>query len=163
MNKYILMLGIAGVVLGSYAAYAGNSATMTVTATIAHDVSLSVTQDLDLGTIVIDPSQNTGRAAAPNDNVYSVIEGGIISVSGGSDGLFTANVPSEMRARLSVENSECKAGVTYLNMQGIKACFSLYPKSDNTYVVYAEDIYYDSLPSDGVHSGTITIRYTPES
>ena len=52
MNKYILMLGVAGVALGSYCAYAGNSATMTVTATIAHDVSLKVEQDLSYNLVI---------------------------------------------------------------------------------------------------------------
>ncbi|MBR1648113.1 MAG: hypothetical protein IJ689_00770, partial [Alphaproteobacteria bacterium] len=66
MNKYILLLGIAGVALGSYAAYASNSATMTVTATIAHDVSLSVTRNISW-TMTIDPSQTWGDVDCPGD------------------------------------------------------------------------------------------------
>ncbi|MBR1649406.1 MAG: hypothetical protein IJ689_07425, partial [Alphaproteobacteria bacterium] len=92
MNKYILMLGVAAVALASYCAYANNSATMNVTATIAHDVSLNVTQDIELGTITIDPSRNTGTIL-----YYKSIKGitkldGVIAVNGYTAGRFTANI-----------------------------------------------------------------------
>ncbi|MBR1648188.1 MAG: hypothetical protein IJ689_01145, partial [Alphaproteobacteria bacterium] len=93
MNKYILLLGVAGVSIGSYTAYATNSATMSVTATIAHDVSLNVTQDLELGTITIDPSQNTGFIGyGAFDEIRSNPEGGVIAVNGYTAGRFTANI-----------------------------------------------------------------------
>ncbi|MBQ8677566.1 MAG: hypothetical protein IJ529_03760, partial [Alphaproteobacteria bacterium] len=94
MNKYILLLGVAGVALGSYVAYAGNSATMTVTATIAHDVSLNVTRNMSW-TMTIDPSQNYGDIDCPgdNDSCETQNSSGIISGSMKS-GRFTANIPN---------------------------------------------------------------------
>ncbi|MBR1648064.1 MAG: DUF4402 domain-containing protein [Alphaproteobacteria bacterium] len=94
MNKYILMLGVAAVSIGSYAAYAGNSATMTVTATIAHDVSLSVTHDLNMGTITVDPSdfEEGGTISLNPDGTVLSKSDNIISYSGFSAGTFTANV-----------------------------------------------------------------------
>ena len=95
MNKYILLTAVAGVALGSYVAYAGNSATMTVTATIDHDVSLNVTQDLDFGTITINP------AYAGNDTRFSISSSGVVMLIGGAItgyfddiavGTFTANI-----------------------------------------------------------------------
>ncbi|MBR1648555.1 MAG: hypothetical protein IJ689_03035 [Alphaproteobacteria bacterium] len=97
MNKYILMLGIAGVALGSYCAYAGNSATMTVTATIAHDVSLIVTQDMDLGTITINPAatEETEWDYDSDSGVFNLMGGdAIVSADNAKLGRFTANIPN---------------------------------------------------------------------
>ncbi|MBR1648112.1 MAG: hypothetical protein IJ689_00765 [Alphaproteobacteria bacterium] len=96
MKNYILLLGTAAVALGSYAAYAGNSATMTVTATIAHDVSLTVTKDLSMGVLTIDPSHTEFNAASiDTSGAVDVMDGeGIISLTGVSAGTFTANLPS---------------------------------------------------------------------
>ena len=93
MNKYILLLGIAAVSIGGYCAYAGNSATMTVTATIAHDVSLNVTRNISW-TMTIDPSQTYGNTDCGGDvdgckhGVFGVISGSMIA------GRFTANIPN---------------------------------------------------------------------
>ena len=94
MNKYILMLGVAAVSIVSYAAYAGNSATMTVTATIAHDVSLNVDHDLNMGTITVDPSDFEwgGRIDLNLDGTLQRKSDNIISYSGFSAGIFTASV-----------------------------------------------------------------------
>ena len=115
MNKYILLTAVAGVALGSYAAYAGNSATMTVTATIAHDVSLSVTHDLNMGTVTVNPAgfaEGGQIYIAPNGTFYSKTDN-IISYSGFSIGTFTANVPDS-----------CKVdGVAFDNGGTIHPCF----------------------------------------
>ena len=95
MKNYILMLGVAGVALGSYVAYAGNSATMTVTATIAHDVNLSVTRNISW-TMTIDPSQTSGEIDWLGDIDGCEVENngdGIISASM-TPGRFTANIPN---------------------------------------------------------------------
>ncbi|MBR1648444.1 MAG: hypothetical protein IJ689_02470 [Alphaproteobacteria bacterium] len=96
MNKYILLLSIAGVALGSYAAYADNSATMTVTATINHDVSLAVTQDLDLGTITINPAGgDTEWRYDTSGNFDFIGDGGaVIAADNATVGTFTANIPN---------------------------------------------------------------------
>ena len=97
MKNYILMLGIAAVALGSYAAYAGNTATMTVTATIAHDVSLTVTRDIDFGTITLNPAY-TGEDTYFTYSDSGVIslddQGAIVSAPNATVGTFTANIPN---------------------------------------------------------------------
>ncbi|MBR1648610.1 MAG: hypothetical protein IJ689_03320 [Alphaproteobacteria bacterium] len=94
MNKYILMLGVAGVALGSYCAYAGNSATMTVTATIAHDVSLNVTHALEIGTITVNPSFSTAMWRYDDTGDIEDQDGGFISADTPTFGTFTANIPN---------------------------------------------------------------------
>ena len=95
MKKYILLIGVAGVALGSYCAYAGNSATMTVTATIAHDVSLTKTGDINLGTITINPAYAGAVKWDYNESgTASVTSGadGIVSIDTATFGTFTANI-----------------------------------------------------------------------
>ena len=96
------MLGVAGVALGSYVAYAGNSATMTVTATIAHDVSLNVDHDLNMGTITVNPGADWSLGGGVDfslDGTGTVTSktSNIISVTGFSAGTFTANVPDSCK------------------------------------------------------------------
>ncbi|MBR1649422.1 MAG: hypothetical protein IJ689_07505 [Alphaproteobacteria bacterium] len=94
MNKYILLLGVAAVSISSYAAYAANSATMNVTATIAHDVSLGNVTDLNIGTITINPA-DTGTDGYIKYNldgtVSSFIEP-ITAATAATPGTFTANI-----------------------------------------------------------------------
>ena len=94
MNKYILLLGITGVALGSYCAYADNSATMTVTATIEHDVSLSIIRDLNLGTITLDPTARSCNFSSVSYNIDGTVENicDIIEVTDVTPGIFTANI-----------------------------------------------------------------------
>ncbi|MBR1648388.1 MAG: hypothetical protein IJ689_02180 [Alphaproteobacteria bacterium] len=169
MKNYILMLGIAGVALGSYAAYAGNSATMTVTATIAHDVSLVATSPLNIGTLTIDPSYTEGgQIAIGDDDIIYIQSGGIISLTGFSAGTFTANVPDS-----------CKVGGFPDSAAGDGAhpCFRMenQPEFGNTFFVepYVEYISgntfkfrYDywmyneeEVPTSGDYSGSVTIKY----
>ncbi|MBR1648541.1 MAG: hypothetical protein IJ689_02965 [Alphaproteobacteria bacterium] len=171
MKKYILMLGVAGVLIGSYCAYAGNTATMTVTATIAHDVSLSVTHDLNMGTITVNPGADwsVGEELYINpDGTLDAETDNIISYSGFSAGTFTANVPDS-----------CKVdGVLYNTSSGFHPCFEL--KKDlflgNTvmtepYVIYVSGntfkFMYDIwgwnagfIPISGNYSDSVTIEYT---
>ncbi|MBR1648551.1 MAG: hypothetical protein IJ689_03015 [Alphaproteobacteria bacterium] len=118
MNKYILMLGVAGIALGSYVAYASNSATMTVTATIAHDVSLNVDHDLNMGTITVNPGADWdfgGQMQISSDGTVLDKTSNIISVTGFSIGTFTANVPDS-----------CKASAT-ADMNDVHSCFRVNP------------------------------------
>ncbi|MBQ8677376.1 MAG: hypothetical protein IJ529_02765 [Alphaproteobacteria bacterium] len=95
MKNYILLLGVAGVALGSYCACASNSATMQVTATIAHDVSLRVTRNISWN-MTIDPSQTYGDIDWLGEKDGCEVENngdGIISASM-TAGRFTANIPN---------------------------------------------------------------------
>ncbi|MBR1649512.1 MAG: hypothetical protein IJ689_07975 [Alphaproteobacteria bacterium] len=166
MNKYILMLGIAAVALGRYAAYAGNTATMTVTATIAHDVSLSVTQDIDLGTITINP------ADADNDGwIYYNLDGTVKSKSdpitaapNATLGTFTANIANPSACDGS---SNTCGGLMVPTIGGI---FGGSHTSCRFVIEYGTLNEFRVVPTDcdfvagealaGTHTQTITISYT---
>ncbi|MBR1649136.1 MAG: hypothetical protein IJ689_06025 [Alphaproteobacteria bacterium] len=175
MNKYILLLGIAGVALGSYHAYAGNSATMTVTATIAHDVSLSVTQDLDLGTITVNP-------AATEESSCSYTETGVVtcnqgdafvSASNATVGAFTANIAN--KTACNTASNSC-GGLNLGNNGTVDNIFGgsgadnscqfyiKYTGSSNIFKVYPWDCMIEeggiSSVTSGSHSGTLTINYS---
>ncbi|MBR1648815.1 MAG: hypothetical protein IJ689_04365 [Alphaproteobacteria bacterium] len=171
MKNYILMLGVAGVALGSYCAYAGNSATMTVTATIAHDVSLTKTQDLSLGTITINPAYDGSLTWGYDDDsgvLYNDNEGDL-TLTNYSAGTFTANIPNPS-ACTGITNS-C-GGLTVTN--GITNIFGgsddsnfcyfaiKYSGSPNTFKVRPSDCSIEdvSIVTPGSHSGTLTISYT---
>ncbi|MBQ8677423.1 MAG: hypothetical protein IJ529_03005 [Alphaproteobacteria bacterium] len=179
MNKYILLLGVAGVALGSYAAYAGNSATMTVTATIAHDVSLSVTQDLDLGTITINPAytkDNTEWEYSDSGVIIYNIQGAIVSASNATVGTFTANIPNPSACNtastscggLSLEGNRGDTMIyNFFNRdmeEGANYCdFNIkYSGTSNIFKVYPFDCIINdiSVVTHGSHSGTLTISYT---
>ncbi|MBR1649254.1 MAG: hypothetical protein IJ689_06640 [Alphaproteobacteria bacterium] len=180
MKNYILLLGVAGVALGSYAAYAGNSATMTVTATIAHDVSLAVTQALDLGTITINP------AGTENSFIFYDESGAIIDSDGDiitaadtpTPGYFTANIPNPLACNdarpacggLSLDSgdpvdpnviSNIFGGNSDTNFCGF---YIKYTGSSNRFKVFPNDchIYNASDITAGSKSKTINISYNPE-
>ena len=160
MNKYILMLGVAAVALASYCAYANNSATMNVTATIAHDVSLNVTQDIELGTITIDPSRNTGTIL-----YYKSIKGitkldGVIAVNGYTAGRFTANIANPT----ACNGARNPCGGLTITYDGGLTGFSwnpviVYQYTTNDFRVY-DALSYTSAPAEGDYEGEITISYT---
>ncbi|MBR1648258.1 MAG: hypothetical protein IJ689_01495 [Alphaproteobacteria bacterium] len=176
MKNYILMLGVAGVALGSYCACAGNSATMTVTATIAHDVSLTKTGDLDLGTITINP------AYEESDTYWSYgysgivnYEGAVISASNATLGTFTANISNPSACSNAYESCgglmvSGNNGETIDNFFGgsdnSNYCqfFIKYSGADNNFKVFPNEcgIYDVSKVTTGEHSGTLTISYNPE-
>ena len=167
MKNYILMLGVAGVALGSYCAYAGNSATMTVTATIANDVSLSVTQDLDLGTITINPAYD-GATTKWNYNDSGSIkytnQGAIVSADNATFGTFTANIPNPTAC---INGAPGCGGLSFEEIDlfgraGGCGFVILYSGSDNIFNVIPgacaiQDI---SSVTTGEHEGTLTISYT---
>ncbi|MBQ8677339.1 MAG: hypothetical protein IJ529_02580 [Alphaproteobacteria bacterium] len=163
MHKYILMLGVAGVALGSYAAYAGNSATMTVTATIAHDVSLNVTHALEFGSIVVDPSQSNGWFTVNADETVNK-SGGIISVTGISLGTFTANVPDSCKVNGQIDDNThpCFSTETSrLIMGGI--AFNdpiVYYDSDNKFKLGLDSVDIFTATTPGDYSSILTITYT---
>ena len=168
MNKYILMLGIAGVALGSYCAYAGNSATMTVTATIAHDVSLNVTRNISW-TMTIDPSQTYGEIdcgweAAGCENVgdYGVITGSMTS------GRFTANIPNPANYKNMLSFEESGEWIITVNSDeyGDKFYAKIFigPVSGYEFAVTGIAVYDGVIPAPKVYDfGSVTIQYTPES
>ncbi|MBR1648909.1 MAG: hypothetical protein IJ689_04855 [Alphaproteobacteria bacterium] len=179
MNKYILMLGIAGVAFGSYAAMASNSATMTVTATIAHDVSLSVVDDIDLGTITINPAYedtDTNWYYSDSGVITLATQGAVVSASNATFGTFTANIPNPSACSnysyscggLSITGnyrnliSNIFGGDDYFDSW----CDFLikYSGSDNSFkVIVGEcEIHDVSVVTTGSHSGTLTISYNPE-
>ena len=167
MNKYILMLGIAGVALGSYCAYAANSATMTVTATIAHDVNLRVTQNISW-TMTIDPSKTWGDVDCNDEfDGCDLASGGVISGSM-TAGRLTANIPNPANYEnvLSFEES----GDDYISIPsdeyGHKFAVGIEIDHVSGYEFAITGIaYYDDVvPAPKVYDfGSVTIKYTPES
>ena len=168
MKIYILMLGVAGVVLGSYCAYAGNSATMTVTAKIEHDVSLRVTQNISW-TMTIDPSQTSGDVDCIDivDGGEGYSSGGVISGSM-TAGRFTANIPNPNNYEnvLSFEES----GDDQMSILSDEYCdkFStavhIGHVSGYEFAVTGFASYSGVVPAPKVYDfGSVTIQYTPES
>ena len=171
MKNYILMLGIAGVALGSYCAYAGNSATMTVTATIAHDVSLSVVTHMNLGTITINPAytsngdNDTEWTYSPTGSVLDS-NGAIVSIGDATVGVFTANVANPSACDGSNEN--CGGLVADYDgfSNGFYCNFNIkYSGSGNIFNVFPYrctimDGYASSITA-GTKTTTLTIEYTP--
>ena len=154
MKNYILMLGIAGVALGSYCAYAGNSATMTVTATIAHDVSLTLGESLSFGNITINPSETSGflRFDIPTLLAYG---DGVMAVRDYHIGTFTANVPNpSQKTGLSLTYNNDMAGLIFRG-------YGIVHESGNLFTVGGK-LEYTSVPSEGEYSGTITISYSAQ-
>ena len=158
MKNYILMLGIAAVSIVSYCAYASNSATMTVTATIAHDVSLTVTRQYKLGTITIDPSQTSGSGITTGNDV----NGGIISVSGYEVGLFTANIPSEYSVPGPEPEEVLSISPSTMTMGGItfKDPFIMWYSGTTFAVGYDSMSYTGLVPTAGDYEDSISISYT---
>ena len=169
MNKYILLLGIAGVALGSYAAYASNSATMTVTATIAHDVSLSVTRNISW-TMTIDPSQTWGDVDCPGDVDGCEIEdsGGVISGSM-TAGRFTANIPNPHNYEnvLSFEENDSWYDLIIGSDEygnDFHTSMQIDHVSGYEFAVTGMAAYNGVVPAPKVYDfGSVTIQYTPES
>ena len=169
MNKYILMLGIAAVALGSYAAYAGNSATMTVTATIAHDVSLNVTRNISW-TMTIDPSKTLGDVDCNDMFDGCEIEDwrGIISGSM-TAGRFTANIPNPANYENVLSFEENGDSGIRINSDEYGDRFYVGIAIDHVsgyeFAVTGTAGYYGSvIPAPKVYDfGSVTIQYTPES
>ena len=176
MNKYILMMGVAGVVLGAYGAYASNSATMTVTATIAHDVSLSVGQDIDLGTITINPAytgHDTGWNYSDSGVITYTTQGAIVSATNATVGTFTANIANPT-ACTGIDNPCGGLSVTgnsgnwIYNLFGgsdeSNRCHFLikYSGTGNSFKVYPYNCWIEDISSvtTASHEGTLTISYT---
>ncbi|MBQ8677521.1 MAG: hypothetical protein IJ529_03520 [Alphaproteobacteria bacterium] len=171
MNKYILMLGVAGVSIGSYCAYAGNSATMTVSATITHDVSLSVDHDLNMGTITVNPGADWdlgGQVSFALDGTgMSSISENITAYSGFSIGTFTANVPDSckvngMASDISDTGHPCFRAPNQIMLGNAYA--------DEPYVIYDSGnkfkfqynfIFFgdNTIPQSGSFEDDITIEY----
>ncbi|MBR1648014.1 MAG: hypothetical protein IJ689_00255 [Alphaproteobacteria bacterium] len=169
MKNYILMLGIAGVALGSYAAYAANSATMTVTATIAHDVSLNVTQDVDLGTITINPAYTGSSTIWTYDESGAISfenQGAIVSADNATVGTFTANIPNpSSRDGLDIQATSGEVIAGFFGGAGTNNHCEMtirYTGSENNFKVFpsACDINDMSGVTTGEHTQTITIFYT---
>ncbi|MBR1648635.1 MAG: hypothetical protein IJ689_03445 [Alphaproteobacteria bacterium] len=176
MKKYILLFGVAAVSIGSYCAYAGNTATMTVTATIAHDVSLSVTQDLDMGTITINPGYKNNLTTywtySDSGVISYITQGAIISADNATLGTFTANIPNPSACD---RIADACGGLTYEYIDiednffggnnGENGCFLniKYSGTENIFKVVPGCVFGElSSVTAGNYSDTFTISYTPE-
>ena len=168
MKNYILLFGVAGVALGSYCAYAGNSATMTVTATIAHDVSLNVTRNISW-TMTIDPSKTAGDVDCNGyvDGCEGYSGDGIISGSM-TAGRFTANIPNPNNWLNVLSFEESGNGDITINSDeyGDKfyAGIAIDHVSGYEFAVTGIAHYDGVVPAPKVYDfGSVTIKYTPES
>ncbi|MBR1649244.1 MAG: hypothetical protein IJ689_06590 [Alphaproteobacteria bacterium] len=166
MKNYILMLGVAGVALGSYCAYAGNSATMTVTATIAHDVSLNVDHDLNMGTITINPGADWsggGSFGIRQDGTINFKSDNIISVTGFSFGTFTANVPDSCKVdgiALSGNHPCFRANFPTISSADFMEPTVIYDSGNKFMFMYYSMVWAESgVPQSGTFSDDITIEY----
>ena len=170
MKKYILLIGVAGVALGSYAAYAGNSATMTVTATIAHDVSLTITGDINLGTITINPAYSGNDVARWTYSYYGDVtiseQGALVSVPDINVGTFTANMPDPTACNGS--NSVC--GLDFYSNESFfgntmdnNCDISVKYVGSNNFKVYPTNCFITDLSvvPFGLQSQTLYITYAP--
>ena len=157
MKNYILMLGVAGVALGSYAAYAGNSATMTVTATIAHETNIRNISNIDIGTITIDPSKSSGSVIEANCAWEGIGEegNGIKSISGSPCGYFTADFSGDYLCgeAFSVTPDSADWNNVHFN-------FGLTDTDTSGRCrVWTELYYNDSVPAQDTYNGSLTIDY----
>ena len=169
------MLGVAAVSIGSYAAYAGNSATMTVTATIEHDVQLGSVTNLSLGTITINPAYDdelgdTFWEYSDSGVISYANKGAIVSASNATVGIFTANIPNP--SACNTLSPEC-GGLSFAEGGMINNFFGgnddsnvcrlgiKYSGSENIFKVYPHDCYIALVSSvtTGLHERTITISY----
>ena len=161
MKNYILMLGVASVALCSYAAMASNSATMQVSATINHDASLSVSRDLNIGTITIDPTQTYGIFVFSCDGIPGWPPqgpGGVKAIDDIQIGLLSANVPD-----LAVEHGFLYIETPNITLGALNVDLYIDKISGNNYCVDAGAVEYDgSVPSEGTYEADITIRYDAE-
>ncbi|MBR1648229.1 MAG: hypothetical protein IJ689_01350 [Alphaproteobacteria bacterium] len=162
MNKYILMLGIAGIALGSYTAYANNEATMTVTATIAHDVSLTKVDDIHFD-MTVNPavtSLEDGRLF-PGDP-YAPENSGVTAFSG-NVGTFRGNIPNPDDA---VENSKFTFSPDTLTSSTLSVSFwdgcITYNSGTSLFEVNPMISYHNGAPGAGDHNfGSVLITYHP--
>ncbi|MBR1648395.1 MAG: hypothetical protein IJ689_02215 [Alphaproteobacteria bacterium] len=166
MNKYILLLGVASVALGSYAAYAGNSATMTVTATIAYDMSLTVGDPINLGTITINPSINHGSIPISEAGVVGTPQDGIMSLTGFTAGTFTANVPDSCKVSGLLPDSQAThpcfmvtESLSFDRHLNVTLPYVTYVSGNQFRVHYRNISYIGNVPAEGDYSKNITIEY----
>ncbi|MBR1649348.1 MAG: hypothetical protein IJ689_07120 [Alphaproteobacteria bacterium] len=178
MKNYILMLGAAGVALSSYCAYAANSATMTVTATIAHDVSLGNVTNINLGTITINPAATEETYWHYDDmGNYSFNHGdAVVSVGNATVGSFTANIPNPSACDtasyscgglsiLELESGRYLNGVLSGNDYKTWCSLMIKHRDGNTFTVYPDECQIEageiSFVTAGSKSKSFTINYTP--
>ena len=167
MKNYILLLGVAGVVLGSYHAYADNDATMTVTATIAHDVNLGSVTDLNIGTITVNPSEtNNGEIYYNLDGTFKGKYGdGVTAATSATPGTFTANIANPS-ACTGTSNTCGGLSVTgrvygYNGVDGDNCTLVIVHDSENKFKVVPTACYYGGADrmAAGTYEKTITINY----
>ena len=172
MNKYILLLGVAADSIGSYCAYAGNSATMTVTARIEHDVSLTLEGNtMDFGTIYIDPSNTNGGVIYYSESgAITRKDAYIVNASAVTPMNFTANIPN--KTACNTANDSCgglslsNSGEAYvLGAPVMSEDFCQlnikYTGIGNNFKIIPSVCYFDAPKAVmfGDHSDTITITY----
>ena len=144
---------------------------MTVTATIARDVNLIVTHELELGTITVDPSfESTGWWYDNEGNINDKLKG-FTSADTPTFGTFTANVPNPS----ACNNDLSCGGLTFTggksagkfdNMfgTGSGSCYFKikYTGTENNFIVspYGCNISdMSKVTFNEVNSKTITIEY----
>ncbi|MBR1649066.1 MAG: hypothetical protein IJ689_05650 [Alphaproteobacteria bacterium] len=154
MKKYILLLGIAGVALGSYAAYAANSDTMTVSAAITHDINIDIMGGVWFD-IIVNPAVASGWAKTDGTKDGS----GVVSANDNAYGAFTATVANPGDASVF---SISPASVSSRGM--LVDTFSIVPDDghEGDFLVHAKLSYSGGAPSEMDYQdlGEITITYT---
>ncbi|MBR1648033.1 MAG: hypothetical protein IJ689_00355 [Alphaproteobacteria bacterium] len=171
MNKYILLTAVAGVVLGSYAAYAANSDTMNVSVTVTHDVSLTVTHNLNMGSITVNPGADWSQGGviefATDGSGMSSKTGNITSYSGFSIGTFTANVLDwckvdgiAFNADSGIDHPCFRAPNIQLGNTIMERPYIIYD-SDNKFKFQYNSISWDNtaIPQSGEFGQNIVIEY----
>ena len=167
MNKTFLTLLLLGVSYTAYNAVAV-SENFEISTTIDHEIVLGgfraastdagfdISSDINLGTIVIDPTKNTGSFEILSDESLWWGEGddGIISITGYSCGRFSTNI--------EIYDAIDSFDYSALTMNGSYVDPAVYYDGDTRKkFMVCPQVSYKTPPSQGLHTGTFTVSYTP--
>ncbi|MBR1649418.1 MAG: hypothetical protein IJ689_07485 [Alphaproteobacteria bacterium] len=166
INKFFLISLLSGLSCAAYAV----SENFEISTTIDHevvlgnfrssssDVDLKVTADFDMGTIVVDPNQQSGGVR--NIGGYDPLSGrygGVVSVSNTSRGTISANIPNPAE-----DDSRISFSPNPLHFGGVDVYLHLYYTSTRGLYLYANIEYSGGVPEEGHYSENVTITYHPE-
>ena len=186
INKTFLILLLASLTYTVYNA-AAVSETFEISTTIDHEIvlgsfsaasadgNLNKTEDINLGTITINPAHDGETYWRYSDSGIVDIDhpGAVISADMAIVGRFTANIQNPEDCVNIIHGDTCNGlsvteyidnlfGGSASDLNGCGFAFK-YVESENIFRVYPSHCYMDtpSKVTSGTHTGTLTISYTP--